>query len=242
MKRHAIIPALTLCCLILIPGWANDNAVGKTLFSSRKTAGVKSFIRDKFLKEKKSPNGSISVGGELAGGNIVFINLYWVTGSEPAILHKTAKGWVLSYPLGDELWGKDWTHLEDLGLGTYYAVLDHIIEGPGPELIILRSDDRGKTWRVRGMLKKNWYWSSLHEFKMAKSGLGSATLYLYEDSGLPVHKPGFYHYQTRDGGKTWTGPRYENARPRYNVQGVIVDFSPQYRTLKGFMSWLAARK
>jgi len=233
---------MILCCLIIMPGWTKDNAVGKTLFSSRKTADVKPFIRDKFLKENKSPDGSISIGGKLAGGNIVFINLYWVTGSQPAILHKKAGGWKLSYPLGEELWGKDWSHLEDIGDGIYYAVLDHIIEGPGWGLIILRSDDRGKTWRLKGTLKKNWYWSSLHEFKMAKSGLGSATLYLYEDTGLPVHKPGFYHYETRDGGKTWFGPRFEKGAPNYGVEQGIVDFSPQYRGVEGFMTWLRARK
>ena len=87
------------------------------------------------------------------------------------------------------------------------GILDCAVEGSGPELLLLRSSDEGGSWTIVSAVAKPHYMLSFDKFVLRKDGQGRLTMLQADDDGGP--KPGFYHYQTVDGGKTWTGPTYE---------------------------------
>ena len=90
-----------------------------------------------------------------------------------------------------------------------FAVLDGVIEAPMPELVVLRSQDGGTTWSRGGAVAKPHYFAQLHEVVLRRGGVGSVTVLLDEDYGSS-HEPGYYRYNTTDGGASWSEPERQS--------------------------------
>lgn len=213
--------------------------MGKLTFSSAKGVDVESYITALFKKEYGGHFNTVKMNRVLMSKQMIFANIYWTVGCQPVILYRNNGPWQLAHPLHNELWGKDWEAVLDIGSGKYYAILDHVIEGPGHKLYILYSGDKGKTWRINGILEKNYYWSEMVNFKMDQGGRGSVILYLDDDYGYPTLRPGLYIYQTRDGGKTWSKPEYRAGQ--WPMQ-TTPDNNPDFNSMEKLMTWLRAKK
>lgn len=88
------------------------------------------------------------------------------------------------------------------------AVLEWRVESPGHELVLVASDDGGRTWVERSRLQKPHYMSEASELVLDARGQGRLTIELVDcaDCGIPR---GLYHYRTIDGGRTWSEPEHE---------------------------------
>jgi hypothetical protein len=97
-----------------------------------------------------------------------------------------------------------------------FAILDCAVEDPGQVLDIIHSTDGGVTWSILGGVGKPTYMATFSAFHMDARGHGRLTVSYGDD--LDQLKPGDYHYDTADGGKSWTRPTFEgddlqNAEP-----------------------------
>jgi hypothetical protein len=77
--------------------------------------------------------------------------------------------------------------------------------GSTSRLILLNSTDSGATWQVNSILKP----SASARFESIAMGPQHGRVTLYQPGGEPGARRGYYHYQTHDGGASWTAPTYE---------------------------------
>ena len=82
----------------------------------------------------------------------------------------------------------------------------------GPDLEIAHSLNDGRSW-VHQSLTKISRFAGFESFSMAGNGRGFLTIRL-QDSPEAEHKDGYYTYETRNNGRTWSSkPRYSNTAP-----------------------------
>jgi hypothetical protein len=82
----------------------------------------------------------------------------------------------------------------------------------GPNLEIAHSWDDGRTWKHRS-LKKISRFAGFESLSIGRSDRGSLTISL-QDSPEPEHRDGYYTYETRNNGRTWSrSPRYSKTAP-----------------------------
>lgn len=144
---------------------------------------------------------------------------------QPVILVSTKRGWKLFEMPGDAS-GRRWVHAASVDLGEHlFAISELTIESPGWSLEVVASHDGGRTWEHTSTVDKPNYQALFHGFSMDANGHGQLVVYL-EDQGLGdpqgmagrAHRllrpkdfpprPGNYVYTTRDGGRTWSKPKY----------------------------------
>lgn len=92
------------------------------------------------------------------------------------------------------------------------AILEFEIESPGAYLDIISSIDSGATWQATGVLNKVNFQATFTSFSLTKEGQGRLTIDL--DEGSEEAHSGLYHYDTLDGGASWSLPIFE-----HNYQG-----------------------
>ncbi len=169
-------------------------------------------------------NGRIKKNNRLFFAEVGFIR---TTQGVPVILNRRDDVWT-ALPLGrhshmsdqtlnekehffDDLRGFHWKRVVGRSVeGMLYAILEYGYGDPGP-IALLVSSDNGQTWELRCILEKIKYTAQFHDFAMTKAGVGRLTVaHLSPDSESTMGiKPGFYHYHTKDGGYTWSPPKYE---------------------------------
>jgi hypothetical protein len=80
-------------------------------------------------------------------------------------------------------------------------------------LVILGSNNSGRSWRQRGSLRKISKLANVVYLGMNRDGRGSLILNLEDDPNPEAPRLGHYLYLTENGGKSWTDPIYSEARP-----------------------------
>jgi hypothetical protein len=141
------------------------------------------------------------------GDNIYLSWCASATEAHLAILQRAQGSWRVRYFCDDSVWGKGWEAVRNLpgDSNELLAVVDHVVEGPGAELILLYSSDGGEHWELRGCLKKPHYFALLETFEVSSKNDASIVMFL-DDSPTPELPAGFYQSQTNDGGRTWSDP------------------------------------
>jgi hypothetical protein len=82
----------------------------------------------------------------------------------------------------------------------------------GPDLEIAHSLNDGRSWRHHSLTKISRF-AGFESLSMAGNGRGSLTIRL-QDSPDPEHQDGYYTYETRNNGRTWSRkPRYSKTAP-----------------------------
>ena len=126
------------------------------------------------------------------------------TVSRPAIVRRVAGDrWDLRVLSGAATHQYGWKWVGRVGRTPgLVAVLDAVGGSPGWSLLILASPDDGRTWVVRGKLRKPYYPARLEAVVMDAAGRGTLAVRLDDDagSGTPL---GRYRYRTMDAGRTW---------------------------------------
>jgi hypothetical protein len=124
----------------------------------------------------------------------------------PVIVRRSLAGWKIIELAA--LPNHEWVHVAACpARQELWGFLDAFDDNSAPRLAIVRSTDGGLTWQYWRSLKKPVPDAEYGGFSLAKSGQGRLTLHLEEDAGPTLH--GYYHYNTTDGGDTWTGPTFE---------------------------------
>lgn len=88
-------------------------------------------------------------------------------------------------------------------------------------LVILSSNNGGRSWRQRGAVRKISKFGSLAYFGMNRDGKGSIILELENDPSPDAPRLGNYLYITENSGKSWAEPIFSQSRP----SGPISDLS-----------------
>jgi hypothetical protein len=82
----------------------------------------------------------------------------------------------------------------------------------GGNLEIAHSLNDGRSWNHRSLTKISRF-AGFESLSMAANGRGYLTIRL-QDSPEPEHKDGYYTYETRNNGRTWSRkPRYSSTAP-----------------------------
>jgi hypothetical protein len=119
--------------------------------------------------------------------------------------------------------GDDWRAVPMVGRGLADTGWKYVGAGPRPrevwgvldttagdgdtEFVVAHATDGGNTFALSSF-HKPCRQASVYDFAMDRAGNGRITLSL--DEAVGRHKPGLYHYETTDGGATWTPkPRFE---------------------------------
>jgi hypothetical protein len=130
--------------------------------------------------------------------------------SFPMLLKKFGETWRIVEI--SEAPGQEWVHAAaGPADGEAWGFLDLVNDHPdtkAPQLTLIHTTDNGLTWQYFSAIKKPAPAAYMVDFALSDSGAGRLTLHLLENND-PVAQ-GYYHYKTKDGGKTWTGP---NAEP-----------------------------
>lgn len=91
-----------------------------------------------------------------------------------------------------------------------WLIADSGVEAPSWVLQIVTSEDGGRSWRVRGHVRKPYYMASVDELRMDAQGRGALVLRWDDDPAAPISgaAPGRYTYRTSDFGATWSSPQF----------------------------------
>lgn len=93
--------------------------------------------------------------------------------------------------------------------GLYWGFLDYQVEGLVNEVMIIWSQDSGKTWSQLSSLKKDYFADEFYAFTMDEEGHGTATL---KRSGEGTDETmGFDIFKTKDFGKNWSNPIFHKS-------------------------------
>jgi hypothetical protein len=110
-----------------------------------------------------------------------------------------------------------------------WGVLDTSTGDSQPQFVIAHSTDGASTFSLK-VMDKPCRLATVSDFAMSRNGHGRVTLSLDTDCGK--YKPGLYHYDTSDDGKTWSkNPRYE---PDAMIQADTVPDDEQPALSSGF--------
>ena len=130
----------------------------------------------------------------------------------PILATKDGDAWRAVPVVGPGLADTDWRYV---GSGPaareVWGVLDTAVGDGGPDFTLAHSTDGGATFQLAA-LHKPCPQASVFDFAMNRDGRGRVTLALDETVGRA--RPGLYHYETDDDGRTWS------ARPRFEPDGM----------------------
>jgi hypothetical protein len=152
----------------------------------------------------------LSKGGRLYFGTMDrYNNDDEVIASIP-ILAKKVDGEFVGLPLADtRLRDAAWAYAGGgPNKGEVWGVLDASLNANQPDLLVVHSTDAGATFTIRAIAKPDEV-AEFDSFCMGPDGNGRVSVYVGADVSSDAIKPGYYHYRTTDGGKTWSKPEYE---------------------------------
>lgn len=140
-------------------------------------------------------------------------------------------GWGVPPLHEDSLWGKGWL-LAGINPKTQkvLAVLQHEVEDPGEEIIIVTSDDTGKSWKLLSQLKKQNYLDQFEYLSLDENGHGYIVFSKFKEIGEEDHI--YYSFQTSDYAKTWWP--FE-SRPKKLAKGAFKTLSACPKTENGLI-------
>jgi hypothetical protein len=92
--------------------------------------------------------------------------------------------------------------------GEIWGVLDQDLDDKENDVLLVHSIDAGQTFNLIAIRKPKPA-ADFDSFCMDRTGHGRVTVYLEMGDGKHDERPGYYHYRTTDGGKTWSAPEYE---------------------------------
>ena len=131
----------------------------------------------------------------------------------PILAVKDGATWRAVPVVGPGLADTDWRYVgAGPGQREAWGVLDAAVGDGGPTFVLAHSTDGGGTFAL-ATLRKPCPQADVSDFAMTRGGRGRVTLSLDETVG-PNH-PGLYHYETADGGRTWS------ARPRFEPDNMV---------------------
>lgn len=115
--------------------------------------------------------------------------------------------------LPEELYNTSWIHAgRTLDNGEIWGITEGLADGQ-PYLYFASSGNGGRTWRLRGHLRKISRSAVVDSFAMDKGGKGTLILRLDEDPSPDAPRLGHYVYMTRNGGREWSEPIYSHGKP-----------------------------
>ncbi len=134
-------------------------------------------------------------------GNSTSDKIYTV----PTLFVRKKKRWeIIEFP---EFQGSGWDFVgSDSERSRIWAILDHIVEGPGNELYIIVSNDAGNSWKHLSSIRKIHFEAFLSVFRMGHEGAGELIICLEHPDN--IHRKGYYSYKTNDWGRTWKEPYF----------------------------------
>lgn len=121
----------------------------------------------------------------------------------PAIAIQRAKGQGTEFVSWPKLEGYDWVSAASSSDGKHaWGFLEHSVEGPGWEILVLWSEDGGRSWSQLPSLRKHHFSDVFHSFAMTAQGKGQAALRRTGegDDG----RRGFDVFVTLDFGRSWS--------------------------------------
>ncbi|MGA9768190.1 MAG: hypothetical protein WBV94_04065 [Blastocatellia bacterium] len=145
-----------------------------------------------------------------------------MTEHRPTIFALINGSWAL-FDLGSSgLEQSDWVHVAATRDRKYaWGITQINVEGAGPTLEIVFSEDGGKSWAHVASIDKPVFLAAFSSFRMTSSGNGRLTVHL-EDSSDPKIEDGYYTYSTSDWGKSWT------KKPVYSPDALTAAIPQQF--------------
>jgi hypothetical protein len=131
-------------------------------------------------------DGSIPVLARRSGQDVLGIKVQSDT--------KANESWayVGAGPTKNEIWG----------------IIDANLDDATADLLLVHSGDGGKSFAVQRLHKPHPA-AQFDSFSMSREGVGRVSVYLARaDAG--ARGAGYYHYRTKDGGRTWSSAQYEH--------------------------------
>lgn len=160
-------------------------------------------------------------------GDVVLADLNDGVISQLAILEPRDPLWFVRVASSPGLTGKAWMKFAAVPDGeSLVAAVEHQVEGPGWEVIMLRSPDGGNSWDVVACIEKPKFEGLVDRLDMTSARVGSLTLTL--DVGGA--RDGTYTSSTKDGGRTWSNfKRIGDVAPDPSFQQTAPGRSPEHR-------------
>ena len=131
--------------------------------------------------------------------------------SIPIIARKNGEQWSAIRIDDPRLKNASWAYVgAGPNRGEVWGVLDASLDDDQPDLVFAHSTDGGATFALSSLQKPNAS-ADFDSFCIGPDHKGRVTVYLSGDAGPgeKTFRPGFYHFRTNDGGKTWSSPQYE---------------------------------
>lgn len=120
--------------------------------------------------------------------------------SWPTILIRLADGWKI-VNFKDDFFRFTWQHVAAAtARGYIWGFLDYAVEGSWPEIPVILSTDRGRTWVHVSSIPKPDHEATLHSFEMGPDGRGTLRMVL---EGGPTGTRRIFTFLTKDWGRTW---------------------------------------
>jgi hypothetical protein len=211
---------VSLMLMSLICGCASNHMQRTDLARQQITISLEPAIRMSSATpyaKLQTDDGDVQLGTKLQlarGGTIYFgaINTYDedenVNSSIPIIARLNDGKWKMLRIDDKRLHDADWSYVAaGPHRGEIWGMLDRTLDAKQPDLLIAHSTDGGSMFTLTALHKPNEV-ADFDSFCLGPDGNGRLTLYA-SGADESVDRPGFYHYRTTDGGRTWTGPSYE---------------------------------
>lgn len=227
--------------LIILSLWTAPRAFSKTpadhspplthSIPSRKNI-LRSSVYSTLQELSKHPSGGFGIDPgsflprycrQTGAGFLIFADYGY---SWPLLIHYDARndktkwlvldGWEKKKSDGDDqddLWGKYWEYAAISPSGEILAILQHGVEGPGAELILIRSEDEGENWELQSALRKVDWQAEFKDLRLDKRGRGFLTIQIGRETDT-TNRSGLYFYETFDRAKSWGPARSRRPAPR----------------------------
>jgi hypothetical protein len=89
-----------------------------------------------------------------------------------------------------------------------WGIVDANLDDVTADLLLVHSGDGGRSFAVQRMHKPHPA-AQFDSFSMSHEGVGRVSVYLARADAGP-RGAGYYHYRTKDGGRTWSSAQYEH--------------------------------
>jgi hypothetical protein len=89
-----------------------------------------------------------------------------------------------------------------------WGIVDANLDDVTEDLLLVHSGDGGRSFAIQRLHKPHPA-AEFDSFSMSREGLGRVSVYLARADSGP-RGAGYYHYRTKDGGRTWSAAQYEH--------------------------------